>query len=290
MLHLSRSVISLAAIVGLGTIGMAQQPAASPAPRTPQTTTTAKASSHKRRSAAKPSPVVPADPPPPPPTPEQMPPQPPHVEYINGLLSISANNSTLGDVLQAIRARTGANIDAPGGLSERVAVHLGPAPPRQVIADLLQGSRYDYVLVGSDTDPNAVRSVLITVNNGAPASPAAPSPQPSQVRNQPPEEEIPDSEAEGEVAPQPVPAQTRPMARPPVPPGQMAQPGQIPQPGQPAQPGQAVIPGQPPTGYAPAPTGAQAGQQPRVKTPEELLQELQRMQQQQQQQQQQQPQ
>jgi hypothetical protein len=213
-----------------------------------------------------------------------MPPQPPHVEYINGLLSITANNSTLGDILNAIRTRTGATIDAPGGLSERVVVQLGPAPPREVIANLLQGSRYDYVLVGSDTDPNAVRSILITVNSGAPPSP--PAAQPAQVRNQPPEDEIPDSEAEGEVPPQPAPPQMRPMTRPPVPLGQTAPPGQAVQPGQPGQPGQAG----PPTGYAPGQTTTptQAGDQPHVKTPEELLQELQRMQQQQLQQQQQQ--
>ncbi len=232
---------------------------------------------------AKPSPAVAADPTPPapPPTPEQLPPQPPHVEYINGLLSITANNSTLGDILNAIRARTGATIDAPGGLYERVVVHLGPAPPRQVIADLLQGSRYDYVLVGSDNDPMALRSIQITVNSGAP--PAPPPPQASQARNQPPDEESPDTEAEGEVPVQPGPGQMRPMGRPAVPPGQMAQPGQPPQPG---QPGQAIIPDQPSTGYVPGQTSGQtAGQQPRVKTPEELLQELQRMQQQQQQQQ-----
>ncbi len=208
-----------------------------------------------------------------------MPPQPPHVEYINGLLSITANNSILGDILNAIRARTGATIDAPGGLYERVAVHLGPAPPRQVIADLLQGSRYDYVLVGSDTDPNAIRSILLTVNSAGPASPPPPPPQPAQVRNQPPEDELPDTEAEGEAPAQPGPQQMRPMGRPILPPGQVAQPGQL---------GQPVAPGQPPAAYVPGQASGQAGDQPRVKTPEELLQELQRMQQQQQQQQQQQ--
>jgi hypothetical protein len=278
----------VALIAGVAATGFALQ-TTSPVPRVAASTKTLPTDNQRKgTSVAKPSPAVTADAAPAPrPTPEQMPAQPPHVEYINGLLSISANNSTLGDILNAIRARTGATFEAPGGLQERVAVHIGPAPPRQVIADLLQGSRYDYVLVGSDNDPNAVRSIAITVNNAGPASPApAPPPQQAQTQNQPPEEEIPDTEAEGEQPAQPGPEQMRPMGHPPVPPGQMP-PGQIAQPGQPGQP---VIPGQQPAAYVGAQPGntAQPGDQQRVKTPEELLQELQRMQQQQQQQQQQQ--
>src|SRR5688572_3664332 len=86
----------------------------------------------------------------PPPTPEQMPAQPPEVTYRNGLLSIVARNSTLADVMNAVRAQTGAAIETPpnaGG--ERVMSRLGPAPPQEVLAALLNGSGFDFVILGN---------------------------------------------------------------------------------------------------------------------------------------------
>ena len=59
-------------------------------------------------------------------TPEQRPAAAPLVIYLNGKLSISAKNSTLGDVLRAIAAKTGAAIDVPENANERVVSQLGP--------------------------------------------------------------------------------------------------------------------------------------------------------------------
>src|SRR5262249_11474592 len=119
-------------------------------------------------------PVAPVAPPPPP-TPENMPAQAPQVNYAAGMLTIVAQNSTLGDILNAVKSRTGATVDAPGPLSERVATRLGPAPPRQVLADLLKGSHFDYVLLGSDSDPMAVRSIILTRSSGGSSGPATAS-------------------------------------------------------------------------------------------------------------------
>src|ERR1700693_5969604 len=58
-------------------------------------------------------PPPPPAPPPPPPTLEQMPAVPPKVRFINGLLTIVAENSTLNDVLRAVRAQTGAAVEIP---------------------------------------------------------------------------------------------------------------------------------------------------------------------------------
>ena len=69
------------------------------------------------------------------------------VSYQNGLLTITAENSALQDILQKVRESTGATIDAPV-LNERVTVRLGPQPPAVVIAALLEGSHLNYVLVG----------------------------------------------------------------------------------------------------------------------------------------------
>src|SRR5438552_207194 len=66
----------------------------------------------------------------PPPTREQMPPQPPRATFRNGLLSIHADNSTMADVMSAIRRATGASLDLPASAPhERVVSDLAPASP-----------------------------------------------------------------------------------------------------------------------------------------------------------------
>jgi hypothetical protein len=94
--------------------------------------------------------------------PEQRPAEVPNVTYINGRLRVVTKNSTLSDILQAIAARTGAAIDIPEGANERVVTQLGPAPARDVIAALLNGSHYNYVLVGTEADAEDVARVIVT--------------------------------------------------------------------------------------------------------------------------------
>lgn len=107
--------------------------------------------------------AAPPEPPPPPLRPEQLPPTPPQVSWDGALLTIHAENSTLSDVLAAVRARTGATIDIPpAGGGERVVIDLGPAPVREVITSLLYGTEFDYIIQASDTNPDAIRSVVIT--------------------------------------------------------------------------------------------------------------------------------
>ena len=97
------------------------------------------------------------------PTPEQMPAQPPHVTFQNGLLAISADNSNLADVLRGVRSALGIGLDTPPGAgSERVVVHLGPGQPRDILTQLLNGSRYDYILVGAAQDPQGISQVILT--------------------------------------------------------------------------------------------------------------------------------
>ena len=98
-------------------------------------------------------------------TPEQRPAAPPIVIYLNGKLSISAKNSTLGDVLRAIANKTGAAIDIPDNANERVVSQLGPAPARDVMASLLNGSHFNYVMLGSENDPNSVVRVVLTAKS-----------------------------------------------------------------------------------------------------------------------------
>jgi len=90
-------------------------------------------------------------------------PVPPSVKWDGKLLTVDAENSRLSDVLIAIRDLTGATLELSVALpQERVAVHLGPGPARQIISDLLYGTQFDYIVQASDDDPDALRSVVIT--------------------------------------------------------------------------------------------------------------------------------
>lgn len=84
----------------------------------------------------------------------------PQVSFQNGQLTIVAPNSTLGDVLRAIKKQTGAEIDVPAA-NERVVTRLGPGPARDVIAELLNGSRFNYVLLGSADNANLLTRVVL---------------------------------------------------------------------------------------------------------------------------------
>jgi hypothetical protein len=131
-----------------------------------------------------------------------MPPVPPQVTYRNGLLTIVANNSTLSDVLHAVSVHTGATVDAPASLiGQRVAAHLGPAPPREVMADLLAG--FDYIVVGASNDPDAIRNIILSPNSSSVLTPA-PSPKSAaqaQFMTESPEEA--EEPSESETSPQP---------------------------------------------------------------------------------------
>jgi hypothetical protein len=100
--------------------------------------------------------------------------------FENNQLTIDAPNSTLADVLRAVRKQTGADIDVPAA-PERVVTHLGPGPAREVLADLLNGSRFNYVLLGSPSDQTALTRVVLVAKSGV--QEVTPS---SVARNTPP--------------------------------------------------------------------------------------------------------
>lgn len=120
---------------------------------------------------------------------DAMPAVAPEVTFQDGMLTISAPNSTLGDILRGVRKQTSADIDVPASASERVATHLGPAPPREVMADLLNGSHFNYILLGSPQNSNALVRVVLVAKTGPdnpePQAPAqangAATPQPAKA-------------------------------------------------------------------------------------------------------------
>jgi hypothetical protein len=98
-----------------------------------------------------------------------VPPPAPKVEvhFKRGLMSIHADKASLAEVLVEVRRQTGADILIPPGADqEQVFSDLGPASAREVMTALLDGSRFNFVVVGSDSDPNALKSVILTVKSG----------------------------------------------------------------------------------------------------------------------------
>jgi hypothetical protein len=160
----------------------------------------------------------------------------------------------LGDILRAVRSQTGAAVEIPGNATERVVSHLGPGPARDVLAALLNGSHFNYVMLGSATNPTLVERIILTSKSGG-EPPAAPTGV--RGRNQ-----AEDAQAQGDIplAPEPeeMPADDSASADD----SDNQADGQANQ-GEEQQ--------QPPNAQAP------------VKTPEQLLRELQQQQQQQQQ-------
>jgi len=141
--------------------------------------------------------VVPAPPPPPPLRPEQMPAVAPQVIFQSGKLTIIARNSTLGDILRAVHTKTGANIELSGSATERVVGMFGPGPSRDVVASLLNGSHFNYVMLGSEANPDQLQHLILTPK-GSDGGTAAPPPQPVQAQNQPDAQPAPDQDNGGD--------------------------------------------------------------------------------------------
>jgi hypothetical protein len=256
--------VGLALLLAAGLGLPARQSAAQSAPPkiTPvaATTTTVQPKAHAHRKKAGPDPPAPQAPAPPP-TLEQSPPTAPQVNYSNAQLTIVARNATLSQVLHSVQSLTGASVEMPSGASnERVVGQFGPGEPRDVLNALLNGSKFNYIILGVTGDPGAVQKVILTA-----AKPAAPvNTAQNNAAPQPEEPQDEDSEPEPQPgAPQPVPPQFR--HRPNMP-GRGPETFNQPQP----QP-------------QPTPDNGPENAQPGAKTPEQLLQELQQMQQQQQQ-------
>jgi len=146
------------------------------------------------------------------------PPKPPRVSFRNGQLSISAENSTLPDILSAIHQRTGAAMELPSTISnERVAVKLGPATTGEVMAALLNGSHFDYIVLNRPEDPSSPERIILRekiaadpnapnnnngYNNGYVASAQPPSYQPPEVQEVPetvPDEEVPEAQPQPRI-------------------------------------------------------------------------------------------
>lgn len=160
------AVLTLTAALSLGCLG-AEVPSTSPA--------THSRKSRKAQLAPLPPPLPSGPRGPVPQMPlDTMQPMAPQVSYRDGQLTIVAPNSTLGDILRAVRKQTSADIEIPPTASERVVTRIGPGPARDVVAELLNGSKFNYVLLGSPSNSNLLMRVVLVAKSG---SDQAPTPQ-----------------------------------------------------------------------------------------------------------------
>jgi hypothetical protein len=124
---------------------------------------------HPAKPEVQPEPVAAVVPPTPPPPdwPVNDKPAPASVEWNGRVLSISATNSSLQQILSDVSTATGVKVDGASG-DQRVYGSYGPAPAREVLSQLLDGSGYNVLMIG-DQGQGTPRSLVLTVKSNAPA-------------------------------------------------------------------------------------------------------------------------
>jgi hypothetical protein len=125
-----------------------------------------------------------SDPPETPPPPPQ-PAAPPVAQVTDGKLAIRASGQDFASVLESVRSATGLTVEMPPGInSDPVFLNVGPAPVADALVALLEGTNYNYIIVGSEGDSRVVKRLILTERSTGPATlvassqgpPAAPQP------------------------------------------------------------------------------------------------------------------
>jgi hypothetical protein len=107
------------------------------------------------------------------------------VTFRNGLLSIRANKASLSEVLFAVHQRTGAEVSvAAGAEQEPVVADLGPGPAPEVLAHLLNGSKFNFLILSAADNPQILEHVILSPRGEGGAQPLAPI----QAGNEPSDE------------------------------------------------------------------------------------------------------
>jgi len=166
----------------------------------------------KHRLAAKvePQPVVePPHPPAPPPPdwPVNDKAQPATVDWNGRDLSITATNSSLQQILKDVSTATGVEVEG-ASTDQRIYGSYGPAPARDVLSKLLDGSGYNVMIIG-DKGEGTPRTLVLSAKSALPASQNAGArshPAPTAEDEAPEEPEPPEQPEQGNHRPAPMPA------------------------------------------------------------------------------------
>ena len=98
------------------------------------------------------------------------------VTFGNGLLTVVAENSPLGELIAEIASRTGINFQVargsaarapvvPDAINDRIQAHIGPGEPHKVIQTLLRPSAFRYTLVRL---PDGTETVVLVPKQARP--------------------------------------------------------------------------------------------------------------------------
>lgn len=137
------------------------------------------------------------------------------ISYRDGLLGIRANKATLSEVLFAVQQRTGAEISiAAGAETEKVVADIAPGPAPEVLARLLNGSKFNFLILSAVDDPAKLDRVILSTRpeGGYVAPPLAP------VENNDPQNQEPASMnlQPGNPTPAPAPGAAQPPDQKPA--------------------------------------------------------------------------
>jgi hypothetical protein len=117
------------------------------------------------------SPTTSALPPSPPATAPSLldhPAQPAKVTLAAGRLSVQADNSSLSQILHQVSEAGGMKVEglqAGGNGDQRIFGSYGPAAPRDVLSELLNGSGYNVMMLG-ETPAGVPRELALTLRSG----------------------------------------------------------------------------------------------------------------------------
>lgn len=136
------------------------------------------------------------------------------VSFRHGLLSVSSNKASLSEVLFAIHEQTGAEIAIPAGAEqEQVVAEIGPAPAPEVLSHLLNGSKFNFLILSSTGDPRALDRVILS------SRPEGPMPPPPAQRPEPRAVVAAETDTDAEAEPK-----APPVAKPAPPAGDKSEP------------------------------------------------------------------
>jgi hypothetical protein len=177
------------------------------------------------------------------------------IVYSQGKLEITADNSSLNQILRDIARQTGMKISG-GVADDRVFGKYGPAAPAEVLANLLEGTGSNMLL--RETAAKVPAELILTPREGG-ATPPNPN-APGFDDDTPARDQEPPSQA----------GQQHVQGPPPLPRGAPGMPAMMP----PIPPTNAT------TSAAPTTSGGNPGSPNGVQTPQQIYQQLQQLQQQ----------
>ena len=114
-------------------------------------------------------------------TPAQLPAHPADIAFADGMLAVSADNSSLNQILRDVSRQTGMKITG-GVVDERVFGQYGPSPAGQVLTTLLEGTGSNVLFV--EKGGIAPAELILTPRQGG-ASPPNPNAAAMEDSSQP---------------------------------------------------------------------------------------------------------